>query len=50
VFSVVVELWSFLRVRKKLWLFPLILWLGIVIGLVVAAQSSAIGPYIYSLF
>jgi len=44
------ELWRFLRARKKVWLMPVILWLAIILALVIVAESSAIGPYIYSLF
>ena len=44
------ELWEFLRVRKKWWLAPIILFL-VLIGLVlVVAESSAIAPFIYTLF
>ena len=44
------ELWDFLRVRKRFWLAPIII---ILIGLgllLVFAQSSAIAPFIYTLF
>ena len=48
--SIVFELWSFMRTRKKFWLLPILtvtLTLG---GLLVIAQGSAIAPFIYSLF
>ncbi len=48
--SIVGELWRFLRARRKTWLFPVILWMAIILGLVVVAQGSALGPYIYSFF
>ena len=44
------ELWRFLKVRKKLWLLPLVLMMLIVGGLLVFAQSSVIAPFIYTLF
>ncbi len=44
------EFWAFLRVRKKLWLLPLLLVMLGVGGLLVLAQFSAIAPFIYSLF
>lgn len=44
------ELWAFLKVRKKLWLVPLILVILIIGGLLVAAQGSVIAPFIYTLF
>jgi hypothetical protein len=44
------ELWTFLRVRKKLWLLPLVLLMLIVGGLLIIAQNSVIAPFIYTLF
>jgi hypothetical protein len=44
------ELWAFLRVRKKLWLAPIILVVVILGALLVAAQGSVIAPFIYTLF
>ena len=48
--SFLAELWRFLKVRKKLWLLPLVLMMLIVGGLLVFAQSSVIAPFIYTLF
>jgi hypothetical protein len=48
--SIISEVWSFLRVRKKFWLFPLV-FIMVAFGiLLVLAQSSAIAPFIYTLF
>jgi Family of unknown function (DUF5989) len=44
------ELWTFLRVRKKLWLLPLVLLMLIMGGLLIFAQNSVIAPFIYTLF
>jgi len=44
------ELWSFLKVRKKLWLAPIILVLLVLGGLLILAQGSVIAPFIYTLF
>jgi hypothetical protein len=44
------EFWDFLRVRKKFWLLPVLLVLGVFGGLVVLAQGSAVAPFIYTLF
>tara|TARA_B100000780_G_scaffold258937_1_gene209607 strand:- start:569 stop:718 length:150 start_codon:yes stop_codon:yes gene_type:complete len=44
------ELWEFLRVRKKLWLAPIIMILMIVGGLLILAQGSVVAPFIYTLF
>jgi hypothetical protein len=43
------ELWQFLRVRKKLWLLPLLVMLLVFGALLVATQSSALAPFIYTL-
>lgn len=44
------ELWHFLKVKKKLWLAPLILVLVLLGGLLVLAQGSVVAPFIYTLF
>ena len=44
------ELWSFLRVRKKLWLVPIIIVLVILGTLLILAQGSVVAPFIYTLF
>ena len=46
----IIEFWDFLKVRKKLWLLPVLLVLGVFGGLVVLAQGSAVAPFIYTLF
>ena len=44
------ELWSFLRVRKKFWLLPILLVMVLLGALIVMTQGSAIAPFIYTLF
>ncbi|MEO7368782.1 MAG: DUF5989 family protein [Gemmatimonadaceae bacterium] len=44
------ELWAFMRVRKKLWLLPIVIVLVLVGGLLVLAQGSALAPFIYTIF
>jgi hypothetical protein len=44
------ELWAFLRVRKKLWLLPMILVMLLFGVLLVVAQGSVFAPFIYTLF
>lgn len=44
------ELLAFLRVRKKLWLAPIIIVMVMLGGLLVLAQSSVLAPFIYTLF
>lgn len=48
--SFLAELWSFLRVRKKLWLAPILLSMVFFGGLVAMTEGSAIAPFIYTLF
>jgi len=44
------ELWAFLKARKKLWLLPIILGLVVLGGLLILAQGSVVAPFIYTLF
>lgn len=44
------ELWTFLRVRKKIWLAPIIFVMLIIGGLLIIAQGSVVAPFIYTLF
>ena len=44
------ELWAFMRVRKKIWLAPLIVLMVVIAALLVLAQGSVIAPFIYTLF
>ena len=44
------DLWAFLRVRKKMWLLPIFIVLGLLGGLVVATQQSSLATLIYTLF
>jgi len=44
------ELWSFMRERKKFWLLPIIICLVMLGSLVVFTSGSAVAPFIYTLF
>ena len=44
------EFWKFLSIRKKYWLFPIIITLVIFGGLIILTQGSAVAPFIYTLF
>jgi hypothetical protein len=44
------ELWMFMRERKKFWLLPIIIVLVLLGGLVVLTQGTAVAPFIYTLF
>lgn len=43
------QLFKFMRVYRKFWMAPIIIGL-IIIGGLVLAQSSALGPFLYALF
>jgi len=44
------EFWAFLRVRKKFWLIPILLMMLLMGALLMLAQSSAVAPFIYTIF
>jgi hypothetical protein len=44
------ELWMFMKIRKKWWLGPIILFLLLLGVLIVFTEGSALAPFIYALF
>ena len=44
------DLWAFMRERKKFWLAPIIIVMVLLGALLIAAQGSAVAPFIYTLF
>ena len=44
------ELWQFLRVRKKFWLMPIVFVLLLMGAIIIFGESSALAPFIYTLF
>tara|TARA_B100000767_G_scaffold266193_1_gene283229 strand:- start:793 stop:942 length:150 start_codon:yes stop_codon:yes gene_type:complete len=44
------EFWGFLKIRKKFWLWPIILLLLTIGGLVVFSAGSSLSPFIYAIF
>lgn len=44
------EFFEFLRVRKKYWLFPVILVILLMAGLVFMSTGTVVAPFIYTLF
>ena len=48
--SMIKELWTFLRARKKYWLWPIFVMMALLGVLIVLAQGSAVAPFIYTLF
>ena len=46
----IMEFWEFLKFRKRYWLLPIVIVLAIVSALIIFVESSAIAPFIYTLF
>jgi hypothetical protein len=44
-----IELWSFMKERKKFWMLPIIVCL-VLLGSLVVFTCSAVAPFIYTLF
>ncbi len=48
--SILYEFWEFIKVRKKWYLFPIILFLLLLGVVIVFFEGSALAPFIYSIF
>ncbi len=48
--GLLIELWAFMRARKKYWLLPIVIMLFIFGGLLVLVQGSPVAPFIYTIF
>ena len=44
------DIWDFLRVRKKWWLVPIVIFMLLLSLLIVLTQGSVVAPFIYTLF
>ncbi len=44
------ELWRFIISRRRVWLWPIILLMMVLGGLLIVAQGSAVAPFIYTIF
>ena len=44
------ELWRFMRARKKFWLLPVLMLMLVFGGLIVLTNGTAFAPFIYTLF
>jgi hypothetical protein len=49
-FAIMGELWAFMKVRKKWWLGPIMIFLVLLGVLIVFTEGSALAPFIYALF
>ena len=48
--DLLMDLWAFMRERKKFWLAPIILVMILLGALIVFAQGSSLAPFIYTIF
>lgn len=48
--AILKEFWDFLKVRKKWWLAPIVIILILLGALILLTESSAVAPFIYTLF
>ena len=48
--SIIIEFWNFLKIRKKWWLAPIMIFLVLFGALIVMVEGSALAPFIYTLF
>jgi hypothetical protein len=48
--SFIKELWQFLKIRKKLWLAPIIIIMVLLGGILIAVEGTVVAPFIYTLF
>jgi hypothetical protein len=48
--EIVSEFWDFLKVRKKWWLTPIVIFLVLLGALIIFTEGSAVAPFIYTLF
>jgi len=46
----IMELWAFLRVRKKMWVTPIIGLMIVIVALLMVSESTVVAPFIYTLF
>ena len=44
------ELWAFMRERKKFWLLPIFAILGLVGAAIVVTQGSVVAPFMYTIW
>ncbi|MDP6395199.1 MAG: DUF5989 family protein [Desulfobacterales bacterium] len=47
---IISEFWEFLKIRKRLWLLPIVIVLFLFGALIIFTESSAVAPFIYALF
>mgnify|MGYP001435038462 CR=1 FL=1 len=50
IIDLIIDIWDFLKVRKKYWLAPLIITIVLMGALIIFTQGSVIAPFIYTIF
>lgn len=48
--ELVKEFYLFMKVRKKYWLLPILVFLGLLAFLLIFAQTSPVAPFVYTVF
>jgi len=48
--SLIGEFWEFVKMRKRYWLFPILILLSLLGMVILFAEGSAVAPFIYALF
>jgi hypothetical protein len=48
--NLLIELWRYMRARKKFWMLPIFIVMLLLGLLLVMAQGSAVAPFIYTIF
>ena len=48
--AIFIEFWDFLKVRKKWWLAPIVIFMLLLGSLIILSEGSAIAPFIYTIF
>mgnify|MGYP001202066865 CR=1 FL=1 len=48
--DLLIDIWSFLKIRKKYWLAPLIITIVLMGALIIFTQGSVVAPFIYTIF
>tara|TARA_A100001035_G_C27764628_1_gene493001 strand:- start:845 stop:1006 length:162 start_codon:yes stop_codon:yes gene_type:complete len=50
IIDLIIDIWDYLKVRKKYWLAPLIITIVLMGALIIFTQGSVLAPFIYTLF
>ena len=48
--DLLIDLWDFMRIRKKFWLAPIFIVLLLLSLLIVVAENTVFAPFIYQIF